>query len=209
MPESVDAHEAVLIAHDRIGAVVLAAGAASRMGRSKLTLPYGDSTVIGTVLTRLFATSVEDVVVVTGYHGDEVEAAIGGAVRTTTNPDPDRGNLSSLRCGLDALGDGVDGVLILLGDMPEVDPGDIDALVERFASGSVDAAVCVYTDGWGHPAVVSRELIDGIDTDTDKPLWLAIRALPEDKRIEVSFDKPKPLDINTPQDHESATSDRE
>lgn len=174
------------------------------MGASKLTLPYGDSTVIGTVVARLSESCVDDAVLVTGYHAEKVEKAIDGAVATTRNPDPDKGNLSSLQCGVSELDARVEGVLVVVGDMPGVDTDVINRLVEQFASSAVDAVVPVYTDGWGHPIVVVRELITQLDPSADKPLWRTIRDLPDDDRIEMVVNKPKPIDINTPADHHKA-----
>lgn len=193
----------------RVGAVVLGAGAASRMGRSKLTLPYGDSDVIGSILGTLRRSVVTDVVVVTGYHADEVEASIGGVVATTRNPDPDRGNVSSLVCGLDALDESIDGVVVVLGDMPGISVEVIDGVVGAFARGITDAVVPVYLDGWGHPIVASRGLIDIVDRSADQPLWRAIKELDPTQRHEFVVDSPKPVDINTPLDHETATGGHE
>ena len=56
-----------------IGAVVLAAGRSLRMGRPKMTLPWGRTTVIGQVAKTLLMAGVSDVVVVTG--GARIEVA--------------------------------------------------------------------------------------------------------------------------------------
>lgn len=190
----------------RVGAVVLGAGAASRMGRSKLTMPYGESTVIGTVLARLSNSSVDDVVLVTGHHAEEIEAEVAEAVATVRNPNPDRGNLSSLRCGAAALGNTFEGVVVILGDMPGVDPVVLDRVVEAFASSSVDAVIPMYSDGAGHPLVVSLALVEDSDVSLDQPLWQAIEYLPNNRKTEVVVGQAKPLDINTPKDHSEATT---
>ena len=188
----------------RIGAVVLGAGAASRMGLSKLTLPFGGSTVIGTVVARLGGSDIDDMVIVTGHHAEDVESAVGDLIETVRNPDPDRGNLSSLLCGVDALGDSFDGFLVVVGDMPAINPTDVNALTDLFGTKAVDAVVSAYTDGWGHPLVVSRDLILRLDQSASKPLWEGVRGLSDDMRAELVVARPKPHDINTPQDHRSA-----
>lgn len=167
-------------------------------------MPFGDSTVISTVVAALSGSDIDDMVVVTGHHAEAVESAVGGLVETVRNPDPDRGNLSSLLCGVDALGDSFDGYLVVVGDMPAVDPTDVNVLIDVFGSAPVDAVVSAYTDGWGHPLVVSRDLISRIDQSAPKPLWNGIRNLSKETRAEVIIDKPKPHDINTPKDHQSA-----
>ena len=175
------------------------------MGRSKLTLPLGDSTVIETVLGVIEDSAIDEVVVVTGHHADEVESVLAGKVPTTRNVDPDRGNLSSLRCGIEALGEGFDGVVVVLGDMPGVKSTVIDLLVDGFSPG-VDAVVPVYTDGIGHPVVVSLELIATVDGTVRQPLWSAISTLAPPHMLEVPINTPKPIDINTIEDHREANT---
>lgn len=187
--------------------MILGAGAASRMGRSKLTLPYGSSTVVETVIARLAESSVDKVVLVTGHHAAAVEAAVAGSVQTTRNPDPDRGNFSSLSCGVEALGESVDGVLVVVGDMPGIDARVVNALVDAYISSTTDAVVAAYTDGWGHPVVVSRGLIARLDASMAQPLWRGIKNLSPDDRIELKVKKVKPVDINTPADHLDAVRD--
>lgn len=176
------------------------------MGRSKLTLPYGESTVIRTVLAGLAHSPVEEVVLVTGHHAEEVEAEVDGIAATVRNPNPDRGNLSSLQCGVAALGSAFDGVVVVLGDMPEIEPMVLARLVDTFASGSADAVIPVYSDGAGHPVVVSLALVENSDASLDQPLWQAIADLPNDRKSEVLVDQVKPTDINTPEDHKTATN---
>jgi len=55
-----------------IGAVVLAAGLSQRMGRPKMILPWGDTTVIRQVVSVLLTAKVDDIVVVTGGARDDV-----------------------------------------------------------------------------------------------------------------------------------------
>ena len=59
-----------------ISAVVLAAGLSTRMGRPKLILPWGSTTVIGQVLATLAQGKVDEIIVVTGAVRTEVEFAV-------------------------------------------------------------------------------------------------------------------------------------
>lgn len=168
-------------------------------------MPYRESTVIAQVIANLGSALVDEIVVVTGYHADDVESEIAGRARIVRNPDPDRGNVSSLRCGFAALSTGCDGVVVALGDMPGVDPAAIGQLVERFSPG-IEAVVPRYTDGIGHPVVVSRGLIETLDDTVRQPLWSAIANLGDAHKREVPISRPKPIDINTPDDHREATA---
>ncbi len=51
---------------DNIAAIVLAAGNSSRMGRPKLSLPWGNTTVLGRVVATFSEAGIKDIIVVTG-----------------------------------------------------------------------------------------------------------------------------------------------
>jgi molybdenum cofactor cytidylyltransferase len=88
-----------------IPAIGLAAGLSRRMGRFKLTLPWGASTVIGQVVATLNAAGVTEIVAVTGHRADEVAAALAGTgAKLVFNPDYATGEmLSSIQAGLRAV----------------------------------------------------------------------------------------------------------
>ena len=68
-----------------ISAIVLAAGESRRMGRPKMLLPWGKSTVLQTVIATFQAARVKDILVVTGGAHTQVEALIGQTVQTVFN----------------------------------------------------------------------------------------------------------------------------
>jgi len=116
-----------------IAAVVLAAGRSRRMeGRNKLLADVGGAPMIARVVDALLASPVSPVVVVLGHDADAVRAALGERpVRTVVNPRAAEGMSTSLRVGLDAVGE-VDGALVCLGDMPWVRPEHVAALRDAF-----------------------------------------------------------------------------
>ena len=71
----------------RIGAIVLAAGISSRMGRPKMVLPWGNNTVIGRVISVLEASGVGQICVVTGGAEPLVRKALEHTTaKIVTNP---------------------------------------------------------------------------------------------------------------------------
>ncbi|MCC6263650.1 MAG: nucleotidyltransferase family protein [Bryobacterales bacterium] len=86
-------------------AILLAAGASLRMGAVKALLPLDDGIPAVCSLARLYESQGGECLVVTGYHAEAVEAAVKrfGSGRVARNPEPERGQLSSLQCGLRAL----------------------------------------------------------------------------------------------------------
>jgi molybdenum cofactor cytidylyltransferase len=146
-----------------ISAVVLAAGLSTRMGRPKMILPWGSTTVIGQVVATLLQGQVDDIVVVTGAARTEVEAAVGqgrwGAVRTVFNPRYTEDDmLVSLQAGIAALGGQVDATLVALGDQPQIEAEVVRLLVDTYRSEDHPLIVPSFRMRRGHPWVVARTL---------------------------------------------------
>src|SRR5258708_17036067 len=101
-------------------AIVLAAGESRRMGRPKQTLPYGDSTILRSVVSAVENSSVDSLTVVLGFNREEVQAALQESkARLVINPEPERGMLSSVQYGIQSLAGTPDALLIIPGDQPQ------------------------------------------------------------------------------------------
>jgi molybdenum cofactor cytidylyltransferase len=116
----------------RIGAVILAAGAASRFGGGKLRAELEGRPVVRHVVDAAVAAGLDPIVIVVppsdGLEGLELAPA-----RPVTNPNPEEGLSGSVRLGLRALEADArstpDAALILPGDQPRVRPEVIRALI--------------------------------------------------------------------------------
>ena len=140
--------------------VVLGAGASTRLGRPKQSLPLGDRTLLGHVVADVEAArSLDRVFVVLGGAADEAAAGLtlkrAVAVRNDSYGD---GCASSLLAGLDAAGE-CDALVLLLGDMPGVTPAIIDSVVETWRATPTWGAITEYDDGIGHPFVFSTRRV--------------------------------------------------
>jgi nicotine blue oxidoreductase len=122
-----------------IGAVVLAAGAATRFGAPKQRL------LLPAVLERL--TGVDQVVVVAGAYPLE------GAVDC---PDWELGPGASLRCGLAALAPEVEAAVVVLADGPELAPEAVDRVVAAWRAQGAPVVAASYGGVRGHPLLVAR-----------------------------------------------------
>lgn len=109
-------------AKPKIAGLVLAAGRSTRMGGpNKLLEPVLGSPLVRHAAKAALGAGLSEVVVVTGHQARSVEGALEGlAVRFARNEDYAEGLSTSLKTGLAALGPDVDGVVVLLGDMPGV-----------------------------------------------------------------------------------------
>src|SRR6185312_5433100 len=122
------------------------------MGTQKLLLPFGASTVIGHITDQLLRCSLDQVLVVTGSDAPAVQAALKGQpVQFATNPDPDAEMLSSVRCGLAALPEGCDTVLLALGDQPGIQRELVEQLIQEHRSAEGSVVVPFYRGHRGHP----------------------------------------------------------
>lgn len=184
--------------------IVLAAGASTRMGRPKLVMPYGSTTVIGAVIDTIRSSEVDDIVVVTGYHSEAVTAAVPAGVPTAHNEEPGRGNLSSLLVGLDAVGD-VDGVIVVVGDTPDMSAALVDRLLGMWEASDILFGAVEYTDGRGHPLLIDSSLFGAIlELSGPRPLWAFAESLAPDAVGVVEVGRSKPVDINSMEDYLAA-----
>lgn len=143
-----------------VGAVVLAAGQAKRMGRSKLDLPWPQGgTVLGRVLDVLLDGGVDDCVVVIGGHRRRIEKiATERRVRLVVNPDYQTEEmLTSIHVGLTALESGpAQGALIMPADHPLVHEQTISGIVVHWRTQPDRIWVPSYKRRRGHPILVPR-----------------------------------------------------
>ena len=136
-----------------VGAVLLAAGAGSRLGgRPKALLQLGGVPLVVRQLIALSGAGVDEVVLVLGHHADAVEAAIAHfPITVVRNPDPARGQVSSVRAGLQALSPKLDSIIVAPADMPLIGEADLVALIGAYRRRG-DAAMVVPRVDAGHGA---------------------------------------------------------
>lgn len=149
-----------------VGAVLLAAGAGSRLGgRPKCLLELGGVPLIRRQLIALSGAGVDEVVVVLGHHADQIEpVVIDFPVTLVRNPNPDDGQVSSQRVGLAALTGRLDAVIVALADQPLINAQDITALIGAFKKRPAGSAV-VYPQvagERGNPVMFAAEVREQI-----------------------------------------------
>jgi CTP:molybdopterin cytidylyltransferase MocA len=141
-----------------IAAVVLAAGAATRFGAPKQAL------LLPRVLARVRASSVDDVVVVTGAYPLESDA------RVVHCAEWERGPGASLRCGLAALGDDVQAAVVVLADGPDLSPEAIDRVIEAWRELGKEVVAAAYGGDRGHPVLLARAAWDQVPDEGARAL---------------------------------------
>ena len=143
-----------------ISAIVLAAGKSSRMGViNKMLLPFKKSTVIGTVVTALDQSKVDEIIVV-----ENNEASIAKhldakpKLKYVVNKDFEAGLTSSIQCGIKASNRKSDGFLICLGDMPLHTKTDYNLLIDNYLENKRKVILLpIYSDKRGNPVLFSAD----------------------------------------------------
>lgn len=194
-----------LYARLRVGAVLLAAGEGSRLGSvPKCLLRLQGVPLINRHLIALSGGGIDEVVVVTGYHHADIEPAVETfPVTVVRNPNPEAGQQSSVRLGLETLGTKFDLILVVLADQPLLGSAELTELIAAFKRRPPGAAI-VYPEvkgQRGNPVVFSGEVIaDLLATNQkigcrkfidDNPLLVHKHLTDNDRFI---------LDIDTPED---------
>jgi molybdenum cofactor cytidylyltransferase len=187
-----------------VGAVVLAAGLSRRMGAvNKLLLEVAGAPMIARCVDAVLGSAARPVVVVTGHEPARVRAALAGReLSFVHNSDPAQGLASSLRAGIAALGDELDGAVVCLGDMPWVRPEHVEALIAAF-SASGERAICVPTfdEKRGNPVLWPARYFAEIRALTGDRGACSLLASYADQVCYVPVSDPGvTLDVDTPDD---------
>jgi molybdenum cofactor cytidylyltransferase len=186
-----------------ICAIVLAAGRSTRMGAQKLLLPFGRSTVLGEVVHALSVPEVSRTFVVTGTGGAVAGALAGRDVSVVTNPDAESEMLDSVRCGLRALPQNCDAVLVTPGDLPRLTPDLVRTLISAFRESGKGIVVPVFAGRRGHPLLFSTRYAAEVLMQYDD---VGLRGLPRahaDDVLELSVTDDAVLnDVDSPTDYE-------
>jgi len=180
------------------------------MGRSKQLLPLGEGTMLERVIAAVLESSVDGLALVVN---PEIAAALRDALPdrclVSINADPASEMIVSVQIGLREIirafePEDSDGVLLLLGDQPQVTGGTITTCAETFRLPRSPARILIatYRGRRGHPTVFSVGLLREIlSWPPERKLSDLAREHPDETRELPILGAPPPIDVNTPADY--------
>ena len=143
-----------------IAGILLAAGAATRMGRNKLLLQLGGEPLVRRAARGALEAGLDPVLVVVGHEADRVRDALAGLGCTFVENGAWRGGQStSVSAGAAAVPPGSEGAVVLLADMPFVDAVSIRAVVDRFRETGAPLVSSRYGDVPAPPTLYAPSLL--------------------------------------------------
>ncbi|HRF93554.1 MAG TPA: selenium cofactor biosynthesis protein YqeC [Aggregatilineales bacterium] len=189
-----------------LGAIVLAAGLSSRMGQSKVLLPWSENkTIIAHITEQLIRARIEHINVITGHLANDVKAALElYDIGITYNRAYKSGEmLSSLKAGLRAMPSEVSACFIVLGDQPSINARVLNDLQMRYAEHGGDLLIPSYHTRRGHPILIGRRYWHEILMLSDKSTLRDFIGKHEADIHYVPVESDSILrDVDTPQDYD-------
>ncbi len=185
--------------------ILLAAGLSSRMGKPKALLDWGGEPLIRYQIRQLFEAGLDEVVVVLGFHADEIQRQMRDLTcRVMLNPRYQMGKAGSLRIGAKAVNRDADPLVILGVDQPR-SADLIRTIVEAHMNADSQVTRPTFDGRGGHPVVVSGSLRTEMMEATDENEGLrGVLANYASRTQLVPNGEECRLDLNTPEEYEAA-----
>ena len=185
-----------------IHAVVLAAGASTRMGAHKLLLPLGGEAIVRRTVREICAAGFDGVLVVVGHEHEKVVAALDGLpVSSAVNAGFAAGMGSSFRIAIEHLGD-ADAAMFALADQPFLTAREYRRVLEAHRASRHPIVSVRYGDVTAPPHLFTRALFNELSQleHGARPVLQRHR----DEMTVLAFSPELLQDIDTPEDYERA-----
>lgn len=189
---------------NEIWAIILAAGASTRMKRQKLLLPFNGKTIIETVVENVAKVVGSNIMVVLGSHSEEIKSLIENRnVRFCKNENYLNGMLSSAICGFRALPREAKAALVFLGDQPQIPPQAVNLVIDAWNQSKKGIVMPTFNGRRGHPVLIETRYKSEIEKlDPERGLKTLSEKYKDDV-FEVECKIPEILrDIDTPEEYQ-------
>jgi molybdenum cofactor cytidylyltransferase len=150
-----------------IAGILLAAGAASRMGRNKLLLTFEEEPLVRRMARRALEAGLDPLIAVLGHEAPRAEEALRGlACRRVLNPFHAAGMNTSLSAGIGAVPPDCEAAVVVLADMPFVEVAMVGALLERWRETGAPVVASRYGGVVAPPTLYARALFPSLQGGT-------------------------------------------
>jgi len=188
---------------ERVAGVVLAAGLSTRMGRNKMLLRIGSRSLVRRAVETALSARLDPVLVVVGHERERVEAELHGLSCTAVhNTEYAAGMNTSLRAGVRALAEDVEGAVVLLGDMPLVDATMVRTLVDSFLREQPPLLISTYDGVVAPPILYGRALFEELRALDAEACGKSVVRRHRAEAAELRWPKEALSDLDAPEDLE-------
>ena len=194
----------------RLAVLLLAAGQGSRLGsHPKALLKQGGVTLLQRLLDAIQPFNPIEFIVVTGFHGDAIEKSLAQmdssfsrSIRLLRNPNPEAGQASSVRLGIEGLRSNFDALLIALSDQPAITTTEISQLLSAFSQRSAGKEILLpmVDRQRGNPVLFSRKALQNTLAIPDLSCRAYMDAHPEQVHLWHTNNSAFVCDVDTRQD---------
>jgi molybdenum cofactor cytidylyltransferase len=193
-----------------IGAIILAAGSGSRIGRTKQLLKIDGESLVRRTAQSAVDAGLRPIIVVTGSESDAVASELNGlGVTAAFNPIWANGIGSSIRCGVSELlkaSAAVDAAVILLCDQPRLTADVLLRLIAAFQKAGKAAAACEFAGTVGPPCCFGRSLFSELAKIPDRDGAKKVLMVDRIRLTKIAWAEGA-IDIDTPSDWERVRSE--
>lgn len=132
------------------------------MGAPKQLLPFGESTIVETVVDNMLGAKFDEVIVVVGHRAEEIQKQLGTRpIKTVFNPDYRDGMLTSAQTGVRTL-EASNAFALMLVDQPFITSALIDQVVDAYLQTEKGIALPSYNYKRGHPVIFHQRYVQDI-----------------------------------------------
>jgi len=192
------------------GTIILAAGRSQRMGRPKLLLPWGQTSILGHLLAQWQTLGAKQIAVVCAKNDDALQNELNRLAcpiaEQILNPTPEQGMFSSLQSAARWPGwqPALTHFAVALGDQPHLSPETLAAILS-FTAAHPDRICQPRHDGHRrHPVLLPRWAVQALAVSATQNFRQFLDAAPETSAYCDLADPALMLDLDSPGDYEKA-----
>jgi molybdenum cofactor cytidylyltransferase len=188
--------------------IILAAGASSRMGRPKLLLPWGKTSVLGHLIGQWQSLQAEQVAVVCAKNDPAIREELNRLGFPTAerifNPAPEHGMFGSIQCAACWTGwkKGLSHLAIVLGDQPHLSPATLSAVLDFTAANPGKICQPSRRGRARHPVLLPRIILGQLRDAANENLKAFLQSQSHDVALCDIDDPALDLDMDSPAEYE-------